>query len=151
MQKKHNFFLVLGVPTFGEGGATWLGQNPKFFQKVHLRAPLKRTKKYNKNLIVVDKWYWRCGRLLCAAAPIMMIKISLMQTENNLGRQRHCIDHPSHRPTLCWAIATSKKRWRGPRGKTWKFKSENSAQVSSTLYSVWFILHGCCCLQYLTL
>ena len=73
----------------------------------------------------------------------MMIKISLMQTENNLGRQRHCIDHPSHRPTLCWAIATSKKRWRGPRGKTWKFKSENSAQVSSTLYSVWFILHAC--------
>ena len=36
------FFLVLGVPTFGEGGSTWLGQNPKFFQKVHLRAPLRR-------------------------------------------------------------------------------------------------------------
>ena len=81
-------------------------------------------------------WWWK-------VVAIMVIKISLMQTENNLGRQRHCIDHPSHRPTLCWAIATSKKRWRGPRGKTWKFKSENSAQVSSTLYSVWFILPAC--------
>ena len=32
-------FLVLGVPTFGEG-STWLGQNPNFFQKFHLKAPL---------------------------------------------------------------------------------------------------------------
>ena len=40
--RKHHFFLVLGVPTFGdgEGGSTWLGQNPKFFQKIDLRAPL---------------------------------------------------------------------------------------------------------------
>ena len=38
MQKKTSFFLVLGVPTFG--GSTWLGQNPKFFQKFHLKAPL---------------------------------------------------------------------------------------------------------------
>ena len=43
MQKKHHFFLVLGVPTFGEGGgSTWLGQNPKFFQKVDLKASLIR-------------------------------------------------------------------------------------------------------------
>ena len=34
MQKKHHFFLVLGVPTFREGGgSTWLGQNPKFFKR----------------------------------------------------------------------------------------------------------------------
>ena len=40
MQKKHQFF-VLGVPTFGEGGgSTWLGQNPKNFQKNDLKAPL---------------------------------------------------------------------------------------------------------------
>ena len=33
MQKKTKQNLVLGVPTFGEGegGSTWLGQNPNFF------------------------------------------------------------------------------------------------------------------------
>ena len=32
----------MGVPTFEERGrgSTWLGQNPKFFQKSNLRAPL---------------------------------------------------------------------------------------------------------------
>ena len=42
MQNKHQiFFLVLGVPTLGEGGgSTWLGQIPKFFQKLDLKAPL---------------------------------------------------------------------------------------------------------------
>ena len=40
--KKTSIFLVLGVPTFGEGegGSTWLGQNPNFFQKSDLKAPL---------------------------------------------------------------------------------------------------------------
>ena len=41
MQKTF-FFLVLGLPTFGERrGSTWLGQNPKFFQKSRMKAPLK--------------------------------------------------------------------------------------------------------------
>ena len=42
MQNKHQFFfLVLGVPTFGEGGGSpWLGQIPKFFQKLDLKASL---------------------------------------------------------------------------------------------------------------
>ena len=42
MQNKHQFFfLVLGVPTLGEGGgSTWLGQIPKFFQKFDLKASL---------------------------------------------------------------------------------------------------------------
>ena len=43
MQNKHKkTFLVLGVPTFDEGGeeSTWLGQNPKFSQKIDLKAPL---------------------------------------------------------------------------------------------------------------
>ena len=43
MQKNINFFLVLGVPTFGEGGGAWLGKNPKFFQKIHLKDPLRET------------------------------------------------------------------------------------------------------------
>ena len=51
MQKKHHFFLVLGVPTFGEGGSTWLGQNPKFFQKFELKASLLRHKVRNLTLI----------------------------------------------------------------------------------------------------
>ena len=43
MQNKHqSFFLVLGVPTLGEGGgSTWLGQIPNFFQKIDLKASLK--------------------------------------------------------------------------------------------------------------
>ena len=47
MQKKHHFFfLVLGVPIFGEGrgggrGSTWLGQNANFFQKLDLKASLR--------------------------------------------------------------------------------------------------------------
>ena len=41
MQDKHHFFLVLGVPTFDEGGSTWLEQNPKFFEKLDLKAPLE--------------------------------------------------------------------------------------------------------------
>ena len=42
MQKNTIFFLVLGVPTYGEGGgSTWLGQKTKFFQWFYLRAPLK--------------------------------------------------------------------------------------------------------------
>ena len=48
MQNKHqNFFLVLGVPTLGEGGgSTWLGQIPKFFQKLDLKAPLTEIPKH---------------------------------------------------------------------------------------------------------
>ena len=46
MQNKHQFFfLVLGVPTLG-GGLTWLGQIPKFFQKLDLKAPLTRWSLY---------------------------------------------------------------------------------------------------------
>ena len=51
MQNKHQiFFLVLGVPTLGEGGgSTWLGQIPKFFQKCDLKASLIfQTKNYEK-------------------------------------------------------------------------------------------------------
>ena len=43
MQKNINFFfLVLGVPTYGEGGggSTWLGQKTKFFDRFNLRSPL---------------------------------------------------------------------------------------------------------------
>ena len=60
MQNKHQFFfLVLGVPTLGEGGgSTWLGQIPKFFQKFDLKAPLSRQATYpitNRP----EKWrYW---------------------------------------------------------------------------------------------
>ena len=53
MQNKHQFFfLVLGVPTLGEGGgSTWLGQIPKFFQKFDLKASLLRHKVRNLTLI----------------------------------------------------------------------------------------------------
>ena len=41
MQNKHQFFLVLGVLNYDEGGgSTCLGQNPKFFEKLDLKAPL---------------------------------------------------------------------------------------------------------------
>ena len=41
MQNKHQFFfLVVGVPTFGEGSSR-LGQNPKFAQKIFWTAPLR--------------------------------------------------------------------------------------------------------------
>ena len=61
MQNKHQFFfLVLGVPTFDEGGggSTWLGQNPKFFQKFDLKAPL----------MLDIKWRTHQGRLLMLIA-----------------------------------------------------------------------------------
>ena len=41
MQNKHQFFLVLGVPNFDEGGgANWVGQNPNIFEKFDLKASL---------------------------------------------------------------------------------------------------------------
>ena len=42
MQNKHQFFFFsFGRPNFGGGGgSTWLGQIPKFFQKLDLKAPL---------------------------------------------------------------------------------------------------------------
>ena len=43
MQNKHqNFFFSFGGPNFGGGGggSTWLGQIPKFFQKLDLKASL---------------------------------------------------------------------------------------------------------------
>ena len=39
-KKTSIFFLVLGVPTYGEGGSTWLGQKTKFFDRFNLKAPL---------------------------------------------------------------------------------------------------------------
>ena len=46
MQNKHQFFfLVLGVPNYDKGGgSTWLGQNPKFFEKFDLKAPHSKDK-----------------------------------------------------------------------------------------------------------
>ena len=40
MQNKHHFFLVLGVPTFGEGGQPGWDKIPIFFQTSVLKAPL---------------------------------------------------------------------------------------------------------------
>ena len=56
MQNKHQFFfLVLGVPTLGEGegGSTWLGQIPKFFQKLDLKAPLIKPGKTSKYINIM--------------------------------------------------------------------------------------------------
>ena len=41
MQNKHNFFSsFLGIPTYGEGGSSLLGQIPNFYRKFVLEASL---------------------------------------------------------------------------------------------------------------
>ena len=56
MQKNINFFSF-GCPNvrWGGGGSTWLGQNPKFSQKNHLKAPL--TANVNNGMVLSrDLW-----------------------------------------------------------------------------------------------
>ena len=53
MQNKHQFFfLVLGVPTLGEG-STWLGQIPKFFQKFDLKASLMMMMMRRRKMVIL--------------------------------------------------------------------------------------------------
>ena len=56
MQNKHQFFFFsFWRPNFWGGGrgSTWLGQIPKFFQKLDLKAPLIKPGKTSKYINIM--------------------------------------------------------------------------------------------------